>query len=273
MATTADPQVVHTQAAPILTATCMNLVYYGHGQKRLDAEQLAGNGANRRRSREHAPAQKSTATRFAQVFGDVRQGRRWGSDGASLESVSGFSHDPIAADVNLYRYCGDDPLIHTDPSGLRTCTLIQPVVMVNKAISPATATGGGFGVGVSLNPSVINGAPTSKIHCSCTRVVDVQYSCTDTIKTHYFCGISWWSRTVTNTITKSFSQPDEWDIDIAPDSVFLVGVEVPIPKTFIGVGSYYKIQPGKEQARADSACRASAARRTWPTYVPPPTTD
>ena len=98
----------------------MNLVYYGHGQKRLDAEQLAGNGANRRRSREHAPGEKSTATRFAQVFGDVRQGRRWGSDGASLESVSGFSHDPIGyrGGINLYEYCGNNPVMRTDPTGL-----------------------------------------------------------------------------------------------------------------------------------------------------------
>jgi hypothetical protein len=51
----------------------------------------------------------------------LSQGRPLGSDGACLESVSGFSHDPIAADVNLYRYCADDPLTHTDPTGLKTC--------------------------------------------------------------------------------------------------------------------------------------------------------
>jgi hypothetical protein len=64
------------------------------------------------------PAQKSTATRFAQVFGDLSQGRRWGSDGASLESVSGFSDDPIESDWNLYRYCGNSPLTGVDPTGL-----------------------------------------------------------------------------------------------------------------------------------------------------------
>ena len=42
---------------------------------------------------------------------------RWGSDGASLGSVSAFSHDPAASDINLYRYCGNDPLVHTAPSG------------------------------------------------------------------------------------------------------------------------------------------------------------
>jgi hypothetical protein len=32
--------------------------------------------------------------------------------------VSAFSQDPIAADINLYRYCGNDPLDSTDPMGL-----------------------------------------------------------------------------------------------------------------------------------------------------------
>ena len=43
---------------------------------------------------------------------------RWGSDGASLGSVSAFSHDPLRADMNLYRYVGNNPVINTDPSGL-----------------------------------------------------------------------------------------------------------------------------------------------------------
>ena len=29
-----------------------------------------------------------------------------------------FNRDPAAADINLYRYCGNDPLINTDPDGL-----------------------------------------------------------------------------------------------------------------------------------------------------------
>ena len=43
----------------------------------------------------------------------------WGWDGASLESVSAFSHDPAGyrGGINLYEYCGDDPLTRTDPSG------------------------------------------------------------------------------------------------------------------------------------------------------------
>jgi hypothetical protein len=45
---------------------------------------------------------------------------RWGWDGACLESVSAFSHDPIGyvgGDMNLYEYCGDWPIGGTDPSG------------------------------------------------------------------------------------------------------------------------------------------------------------
>ena len=46
--------------------------------------------------------------------------REWhpGFDGAWLEDASGISHDPIESTPNLYHYCGDDPLIGTDPSGL-----------------------------------------------------------------------------------------------------------------------------------------------------------
>ena len=42
----------------------------------------------------------------------------WGWDGACLESVSAFSHDPIFIGTNLYRYCGDDPTNYSDPTGL-----------------------------------------------------------------------------------------------------------------------------------------------------------
>lgn len=47
------------------------------------------------------------------------QGRRWGWDGASLESASAFSHDPISylAGMNLYEYVNDRPTNGTDPSG------------------------------------------------------------------------------------------------------------------------------------------------------------
>ena len=34
-----------------------------------------------------------------------------------------LSEDPIAADINLYRYVGNNPLNATDPDGLKTCTI------------------------------------------------------------------------------------------------------------------------------------------------------
>ena len=94
----------------------MGMVKSGLMLSNLQVSARIGNVAENTR-----PAQKSTATRFAQVFGDVSQGRRWGSDGASLESVLGFSHDPIGyrgKDFNLYRYCVNNPLIWTDARGL-----------------------------------------------------------------------------------------------------------------------------------------------------------
>ncbi len=85
------------------------------------------------------PARKFPPTCFAPVFGDASQGRRWGSDGASLESVSVFSDDPIgySGGINLYEYVFDSPTNRTDPTGLDTpscwdtggnggCTNIQP---------------------------------------------------------------------------------------------------------------------------------------------------
>jgi hypothetical protein len=50
----------------------------------------------------------------------VSRGRRLGSDGASLErSVDAFV-DPIgiAGGINLYRYCGNNPVLYVDPRGL-----------------------------------------------------------------------------------------------------------------------------------------------------------
>ncbi len=36
-----------------------------------------------------------------------------------------ISRDPIAADVNLYRYCGNDPMSRTDPTGLKQCWCVS----------------------------------------------------------------------------------------------------------------------------------------------------
>jgi hypothetical protein len=61
----------------------------------------------------------STSGRLT-VEGPLSREERWGSDGASLESVSAFSHDPIGyrGGRNLYEYCGDGPVNRTDPLGL-----------------------------------------------------------------------------------------------------------------------------------------------------------
>ena len=54
-----------------------------------------------------------------QLEDHVSRGELLGSDGASLKkSVDAFV-DPIAADSNLYRYCGNGPTNATDPDGLR----------------------------------------------------------------------------------------------------------------------------------------------------------
>jgi hypothetical protein len=59
-------------------------------------------------------------TSFELVAGRTSREERWGWDGASVESVSAFSHDPIgfaAGDVNLYRYVGNMPTMATDFTG------------------------------------------------------------------------------------------------------------------------------------------------------------
>jgi len=54
-----------------------------------------------------------------QVEAHVSQGGRLGWDGACLGSVSAFSVDPIGYNggMNLYAYCGDNPINATDPMG------------------------------------------------------------------------------------------------------------------------------------------------------------
>ncbi|NUQ61480.1 MAG: RHS repeat-associated core domain-containing protein [Pirellulales bacterium] len=41
----------------------------------------------------------------------------------SIALATWLSRDPVEADQNLYRYCGDNPLLHTDPSGLAVVQL------------------------------------------------------------------------------------------------------------------------------------------------------
>jgi len=68
---------------------------------------------------------------------------RWGWDGASLESVSGFSHDPAASSPNLYEYCDDDPLTGTDPNGLQVVVEPEPPVVEPEPLPTQPGTGGG----------------------------------------------------------------------------------------------------------------------------------
>ena len=56
-------------------------------------------------------------TGFPQPSRRASRELRWGCDGASLGFASGYSVDPIAADINFYRYCGNTPLIAVDPLG------------------------------------------------------------------------------------------------------------------------------------------------------------
>ncbi len=59
-------------------------------------------------------------TRLLRVLGHVSRDGQWGWDGACLEWPSDSSDDPKgykAGDANLYRYCGNRPVIHVDPSG------------------------------------------------------------------------------------------------------------------------------------------------------------
>ena len=59
-------------------------------------------------------------TRLLRVLGHVSRDGQWGWDGACLEWPSDASDDPKgykAGDANLYRYCGNRPVIHVDPSG------------------------------------------------------------------------------------------------------------------------------------------------------------
>jgi hypothetical protein len=94
----------------------------------------------------------------------VSQETRWGWDGASLESVSGFSHDPIGyrGGLNLYEYCGDSPLTRFDPTGLDDKTL-NPLLF---PFDPPQATYVGGGAAAPqgpINPTLPLAPPPTKI--------------------------------------------------------------------------------------------------------------
>ena len=71
------------------------------------------------------PAKTFPETRLSQPAHRASRELRWGWDGASLKSVSGYSVDPIEADINLYRNCRDNPVIYVDPTGGGMFTFIQ----------------------------------------------------------------------------------------------------------------------------------------------------
>ncbi len=63
------------------------------------------------------PAKRIVNTGLLKVLGLVSREGRWGWDGACLETVSAIAHDPIAADINVYRYCTNNPVDTADPNG------------------------------------------------------------------------------------------------------------------------------------------------------------
>jgi hypothetical protein len=100
------------------------------------------------------PARRFPVATRTRVLDLVSQDRRWGWDGACLETASGVSHDPIAADLNLYRYCGNRPADVTDPSGL------VPIQSNRSDFPPVPVPGRGLGGrynGWKWNPDPRNG--------------------------------------------------------------------------------------------------------------------
>ncbi len=69
------------------------------------------------------PAKMFLESSIERVFCGASREGHWGWDGASLETVSAIAHDPVQADINLYRYVANNPLINTDPLGLKKETV------------------------------------------------------------------------------------------------------------------------------------------------------
>ena len=134
-----------------------------------------------------------------------------------------IGRDPIlykGGDFNLYRYCDNRPLTYTDPIGT-SCTFVG--VAAYGAEYPATASAPGLGAGVSPNPGPVGVTPVTIIHCTRTRVVNAQYTCTER---YGFCWL--WTRTYTKYA--STIQTNSFDVDISPRFLFATGIELPRPK-------------------------------------------
>ncbi len=186
------------------------------------------------------------------------------------ENGSWLPRDPIGygGGVNLFRYVENAPALNTDPSGMVTCVPSTPPAMWPRKTLSVTAAAGGLDVGVSLNPGTWDFEPTHTILCSRTRLVDVRYTCT---KTTGWC----FSRKTTKfNVTVTLLQTEMWEENIAPEFVFVVGIDfpLPLPRTFPSLDVSWKmLKPGSDQARADQVCKSREAFRPWPPFTPPET--
>ncbi len=102
-----------------------------------DRCRLDGRGLDALLSENTRLAKRKLETGRLKVVDLVSREGRWGWDGACLETVSAIAHDPIAADINLYRYCRDNPANATDPSGLADTSAVS--VSINK-VTPTVLT-------------------------------------------------------------------------------------------------------------------------------------
>ena len=98
------------------------------------------------------------------------------------------------------------------------------------------AYAGGFGLGVSPNPSVYGAAPVTSLKCYQQRVVNVMYSCSES---YGFCYL--WTRTYTAWIT--VYQPRTYTATITGNFAMTSGIEVPIPRVPFAVVKYYALIP------------------------------
>ena len=163
---------------------------------------------------------------------------------------------------NLYRYVLNNSVNAIDPTGARTCTLITPVKAKSGNITAATAYAGGLSVGVSTNPSMVGITPVNTIVCVRTRVVNVQYVCTDSI------GCWWWQTPVASLAYLSVTQTDTFNITLPQGNFFFTtGLEIPVGNLPVNV-TYYALEPS-DQAQANQLCRNST--KAWPAVVPPAT--